>query len=186
MATIRQGNKSILLIVDVQVGVMSTTWDAPRIIGNINTAVEKARSQGVPVGWVQHSEEELAHGSPDWQLVPELHPAEGEIRINKSFNSSFEQTPLEETLAALGVTHIFLAGAATNWCIRATAYAALERGYDLTLIKDAHTTEPIELGDGSVIEAAYIIADLNIAMKYLRYPGRRNTIASAGEVMFTA
>ena len=186
MATIRQGNKSILLIVDVQVGVMSTTWDAPRIIGNINTAVEKARSQGVPVVWVQHSEEELAHGSPDWQLVPELHPTEGDLFIEKNYNSAFEKTGLEETLAALGVTHIVLAGAATNWCIRATAYAALERGYDLTLIQDAHTTEPIDLGDGNSIAAAHIITDLNIAMKYLSYPGRRNSIASAGEVVFAA
>ena len=84
------------------------------------------------------------------------------------------------------MTHIVLAGAATNWCIRATAYAALERGYDLTLIKDAHTTEPIDLGDGNSIAAASIITDLNIAMKYLSYPGRRNSIASSGEVVFAA
>lgn len=186
MATFRQGNKSVMLIVDVQVGVMRTAWDAPRIIANINTAVEHARSQGVPVVWVQHSDEELVHGSLDWQLMPELHPAEGDLFIEKNFNSSFEQTPLEETLAALGVTHIVLAGAATNWCIRATAYAALDRGYDLTLIQDAHTTEPIDLGDGNSIAAASIITDLNIAMKYLSYPGRRNSIASSGEVVFAA
>jgi len=184
MATIRQGNKSILLIVDVQVGVMRGTWDAPRIIENINTAVEKARSQGVPVIWVQHSEEELAHGSPDWQVMPELHPAEGDLFIEKNYNSSFELTGLEEALSALGVTHIVLAGAATNWCIRATAYAALERGYDLTLIKDAHTTEDIELGGDARVAAAHIIADLNVVMKFISYPGRKSTIAAAGEVVF--
>ena len=86
------------------------------------------------------------------------------MRLDKHFNSSFEQTSLEEALARLGATHIVLVGAATNWCVRATAYGALDRGYDLTLIKDAHTTETIELEDGTRIEAANIIHELNIAM----------------------
>ena len=186
MATIREGNKTVLLVVDVQVGVVRNAWDSPRIIKNIGAAVEKARSQGIPVIWVQHSDNELIYGSPDWQLPPELSPAEAEIRIYKQFNSSFEQTSLEETLARLGATHIVLAGAATNWCIRATAYGALDRGYDLTLIKDAHTTGTIEFEDGTKIEAADIILELNIAMKWLSYPGRTNGTASAEEIDFAA
>ncbi len=186
MATIHEGNKTVLLVVDVQVGVMRSAWDAPRIIKNVVVAVEKARSKGIPVIWVQHSDNELVYGSPDWQWVPELSPAEGEIRIHKQFNSSFEKTSLEETFARLGATHIVLAGAATNWCIRATAYGALDRGYDLTLIKDAHTTETIEFEDGTKIEAANIITELNIAMKWLSYPGRTNATASAEEIDFAA
>ena len=186
MATIREGSKSVLLVVDVQVGVMQTVYDAVQIIQNINVAVEKARSQGVPVIWVKHADNELIYGSPEWQLMPELSPAEGEIQIDKQFNSSFEQTSLEETLAQFGATHIVLAGAATNWCIRATAYGALDRGYDLTLIKDAHTTETIEFDDGTKIEAADIILELNIAMKWLSYPGRTNSTAKAEEIVFVA
>ena len=184
MAIIREGNKGVLLVVDVQVGVMQNAWDAPRIIKNIGIAVEKARGRGVPVIWVQHSDDELVYDSPDWQLVPELSPAEGEMRIDKQFNSSFEQTSLEETLARLGATHIVLVGAATNWCIRATAYGALDRGYDLTLIKDAHTTETIELEDGIRIEAANVVRELNIAMTWLSYPGRTNGTASVDDVDF--
>ena len=186
MATIREGNKAVLLVVDVQVGVMRTAWDTPRIIKNINIAVEKARGQGIPVIWVQHSDNELVDGSPDWQLAPELLPAKGEIHIYKQFNSSFEQTSLEETLARLGATHIVLTGAATNWCIRATAYGALDRGYDLTLIKDAHTTGTIEFEDGAKIEASDIILELNIAMKWLNYPGRTNGTVSVEEIDFVA
>lgn len=184
MAVVREGNKTVLLVVDAQVGVMRNVWDAPRIIANIGIAVEKARDRGLPVIWVQHSDQELLHGSPDWQLVPELSPAEEEMRIDKQFNSSFEQTSLEETLAGLGATHVVLAGAATNWCIRATAYGALDRGYDLTLIRDGHTTEPIELGDGDGIAAEGIVRELNIAMTWLSYPGRRNGTAAAAEVEF--
>lgn len=184
MTTIREGNKGALLVVDVQVGVMEGAWDAPRIIRNVSLAVERARAAGTPVVWVQHSDNDLPSESPPWQWVPELSPAQGEPLIHKHFNSSFEQTGLDDVLAKLGVGHIVLAGAATNWCIRATAHGALERGYDLTLAKDAHTTKTIDLEDGSRIEARGIIRELNIAMTWLDYPGRTNSTAKAEEVDF--
>jgi nicotinamidase-related amidase len=184
MATVREGNKAVLLVVDVQASVMNESWDASRVIRNVSRAVERARAQGVPVIWVQHSGGDLAYGSPEWQLVPEMAPAEGEPVVHKRFESSFEQTTLEEQLANLGTTHIALAGAATNWCIRATAYGALDRGYDLTLVKDAHTTNTIELDNGARIEAANVVQELNIAMTWLTYPGRKNGTATAEEIRF--
>ncbi|MGL5004629.1 MAG: cysteine hydrolase family protein, partial [Casimicrobium sp.] len=138
MATVREGNKAALVVVDMQVGVMAQSWDSPRVIENASRVVERARAQGVPVIWVQHENEEMTRGSAEWQWVPKLKPAVSEVRVYKKFNSSFEQTDLEDHLAKIGATHITLAGAMTNWCIRATAYGALDRGYDLTLIKDAH------------------------------------------------
>ena len=163
---------------------MRESWDAARVIKNVARAVERARARSVPVIWVQHSDRDLAHGSPEWQWVPEVTPAKGETLIHKEFNSSFEQTALDEELARIGATHIALAGAATNWCIRATAYGALDRGYDLTLIKDAHTTGTMELDDGVKIEAASVIHDLNIAMSWLSYPGRTNGTATAEAIDF--
>ena len=111
-------------------------------------------------------------------------PAANETLIHKKFNSSFEQTKLEGALARLGATHITLAGAMTNWCIRATAYAALERGYDLTLVKDAHTTANVDLGNGKMIEASGIVAELNVAMTWLAYPGRVSGTATSEAVDF--
>lgn len=186
MATVREGNQAVLLVVDVQVGVMGESWDAPRIIKNVARAVERARGHGVPVIWVQHSDKNLVYASPQWQWVPELTPAEGEPLVHKRFNSSFEQTTLDEQLAKLGATHIALAGAATNWCIRATAYGALDRGYDLTLLNDAHTTGTIELDNGRRIDAETVVDELNIAMTWLSYPGRRNGTARADEVEFAS
>lgn len=186
MATIREGTSGVLLVVDVQVGVMVESWDSERIVKNVARSVERARAEGVPVVWVQHSDEELPHGSPQWQWVPELVPANGETLIHKNFNSSFEQSGLEEELAKLGATHIALAGAATNWCIRATAYGALDRGYDLTLIEDAHTTGAMELDNGTRIEASNVIDELNACMTWVSYPGRANATATAEEVDFAA
>ena len=184
MATVREGTSPALLVVDVQVGVMRDAWDSARIIRNVCRTVERARAEGVPVLWVQHASENLPQGSEQWQLVPELVPAQGEPILHKQFNSSFEQSALEEELARLGTTHLVLAGAQTNWCIRATAYGALERGYDLTLVKDAHTTETMQLGDGVKVEAADVVHELNIAMTWLSYPGRKNGTATAEEVSF--
>lgn len=184
MATVRTGDKEVLIVVDTQAGVMRDAWDAPRIVANIARAVENARDHDVPVIWVHQSDDELVMGSPEWELAPGLSHAEGEIRVDKHFNSSFEQTSLEETLSDLGASRIVLAGAATNWCIRATAHAALERGYDLTLIKDAHTTGSMELEDGVTIEAEDLVRELNVAMAWLEYPGRTNTTVSAEELDF--
>ena len=165
---------------------MADSWEAPRVIKNVARAVERAREAGAPVIWVQHEADDLPRDSSSWQLVPELVPAVRETRIYKRFPSSFEETDLEECLAELGTTHVVLAGAQTNWCIRATAYAALDRGYDLTLLNDAHTTASIDLGNGSKVEASGMVTDLNVTMKWLSYPGRRNGSASAEEVVFGA
>jgi len=184
MAIIREGNKPVLLIVDVQVGVMHDAWEASRIIKNIGIAVEKARSQGVPVIWVQHTDDELVYESPYWEIVPELSPKEDETRIYKQYNSAFEETSLDEILTRLGISHIILAGAATNWCIRATAYGALERGYDLTLINDAHTTGTMELENDIKIEPVNIIRELNAVMSWISYPGRQSGTVSAEDADF--
>ena len=182
MATVREGSRGVLLVVDVQAGVVRDAWDVPRVVANLARLVERARAAGLPVIWVQHADEELIHGSPDWQWVPELVPAAGELRIDKQHNSAFEQTALEEALAELGASRIVLAGAATNWCIRATAHGALDRGYDLTLIEDAHTTETMGFADGTRIEAADLVRELNVAMTWLSYPGRSTTTARAEAV----
>ncbi len=185
MATVREGDKKVLLVVDVQVGVMGEAWDSARVVKNVARAVERARAAAVPVLWVQHSDEELAYGSPQWQWVPELVPLEDEILIHKQFNSCFQQTELETKLATLGATHIALAGAATNWCIRATAYGALDLGYDLTLIEDAHTTGSMELDGGVKIEASNVIDELNICMRFVSYPDRTNGTETAETIDFS-
>lgn len=184
MATVRNGSQSVMVVVDVQVGVVAAAWDALRVVANVARAVERARAEGVPVVWVQHADADLPSGSPNWAWAPPLVPAEGEAVIAKSFNSSFEETDLGATLERLGATHVVLAGAATNWCIRATAHGALDRGYDLTLVADAHTTEDLEYPDGVTIAAPDVVRELNTAMKWMSFPGRTNTAVPVEEVAF--
>ncbi|PSR22600.1 MAG: hypothetical protein C7B45_05950 [Sulfobacillus acidophilus] len=176
--------KSAVVVVDAQVGVLSQCWNFAEVTENIACLVERARHQGVPVVWVQHASDALVLQSPDWQLMAPLVPDEGEVMIQKRFNSAFEKTGLNDALMHLGVDHIVLAGAQTNWCIRSTAYAALERGYNLTLIENAHTTEPIKLGEGRTIDAEQIVQELNVVVAYLSYPDRASATARAERVDF--
>ena len=130
--------KSALLVIDVQNQVVDGAFKKDQVIANINTAVGKARAAGVPVVWVQHSDDWMAIGSDDWQIVPQLSPADGEAKVGKLYRNSFEATTLEDVLAGLGVGHVYVCGAQTNNCVRYTTHGALERGYDVTLLSDAH------------------------------------------------
>lgn len=179
-----QDRKPALLVVDVQNGVVSGAHNRGAVIANINTLITKARSKGIPVIWVQHFDKHMPVGSFAWEVVPELIIESGDQRINKRFNSAFEETNLQEILDEGQTTDIVLVGAQTNWCIRATAYAALERGYDLTLISDAHTTEALDLDGGISISAELSIAELNEVISWVEYPGRKSRVLKAAEYEF--
>lgn len=181
----RPGTRCALLVIDVQVGVVAAAWDRDRIVANIALAVQRSREAGVPVIWVQHHDGELVRDSAPWQWVPELQPGPAESRVHKAYNSAFEGTELLAELDRLAVGRVFLAGAATNWCVRATAYAALERGFDVTLLSDAHTTEDMEIAPGQTVQARGMVDDLNTALRWLSYPGRSNAVTTVREAVFS-
>jgi nicotinamidase-related amidase len=156
MTTLSGRNKTALVVVDVQNGVVEGAYLRDEIIKKIAAAVAKAREAGIPVVWVQHSDEEIEIGSESWQLVSELVPLSGEPMVRKIYRSSFEETDLEETLAKLNVGHVIVCGAQSNNCIRHTSHDALAKGYDVTLISDAHTTTDYEWGDHSVSAKAVV------------------------------
>lgn len=179
-----EGNGTALLIVDVQNAALEKAFRREKIVENLNAVQAKARAMNVPIIFVQHADDELVEGSEGWKFVKELDVENGDRIIPKRYNSAFEETCLETVLHELRISKIVLGGAATNWCIRATAYGALDRGYDVTLIRDGHTTESIELGNGKEILAADIIMEFNIAMSWLKYPGRINEALLAKEIEF--
>ena len=164
--------KSALLVIDVQNQVVDGAFNKDQVIAQINAAVAKARAAGVPVVWVQHSDDWMAIDSDDWQIVPQLSPAEGEPRVRKLYRNSFEATTLEEVLAGLGVGHVYVCGAQTNNCVRYTTHGALERGYDVTLLSDAHTTTDFETG-GKKISAEFAVDELNSSLHGEELPGRK-------------
>ena len=183
MATIREGKRSVLVVVDVQVDVVREAWERARVIGNVALAVEQARAQGVPVVWVQHSDDGLEMGSDDWQIVDELSPGDGEPVVQKNYGDSFEATDLEEVLAGRGVGRVVVTGAQSDACIRATLHGALVRGYDVTLVGDAHTTE--DLTEYGAPSPDLVISHTNLYWQWASAPGRQGDVVTTGEVAFT-
>lgn len=184
MTTLPGRSKTALLVVDVQQGVVENAHDRDAVVANVAALVDKARDANVPVVWVQHSDEELERGSEAWQLVPELTPRDGEALIEKNYGDSFEETDLEPVLSDLGVGRLVVAGAQTDACIRSTLHGAIVRGYDATLVSDAHTTE-----DSSPYGApppAQVIAHTNLYWTYHSAPGRSAGTVTTQDVDFGA
>ncbi len=182
MSTLSHRNNTALLVIDVQNEVMAEAFEPQRVIANIQTLVTAARENGTPVIWVQHSDEGLPIGSQGWAYVPELPRGDGEPLVHKIYGDSFEDTTLEEVLASAGVGRIVVAGAESDACIRSTIHGAFTRGYDVTLVADAHTA-----GDRSEWGApppAQVIAHTNLYWQFQRAPGRTAAVATTEDVDF--
>jgi nicotinamidase-related amidase len=182
MSTFSNRKNSALLVIDVQNSVVSDAWHRDEVIANINTLVDGARDSGTPVIWIQHSDPWMPIGSEEWQIVEELKPDAEEVHIKKLYRSSFEETNLEETLSDLGVGHLIITGAQTNNCVRHTSHSALERGYDITLVEDAHTTSDSDWDSGPLLASA-IVDETNQAFMDYSLPNRSAKIAPAQEVL---
>src|ERR1700730_12689595 len=141
MTTLQNRPNTALLVIDVQNGVVAGAHERDAVVANVGSLVEKARREQVPVVWVQHSDEQLARGSDNWGIGPERDPGDAEPLIEKSYGDSFEGTTLETVLSGLGVGRLVVVGAQTDACVRSTLHGAFVRGYDATLVSDAHTTE---------------------------------------------
>jgi nicotinamidase-related amidase len=170
MTTLENRGNTALLVVDVQRGVVAAAHERDAVVANVGSLVEKARREQVPVVWVQHSDEQLASGSEDWQIVSELAPGDGEPLVAKSYGDSFEDTTLESVLAGLGVGRLVIVGAQTDACIRSTLHGALVRGYDASLVSDAHTTEDHTAWGAPPPDQ--VIAHTNLYWTYQTAPGR--------------
>lgn len=181
MSTRRGRDRTALVIVDVQHGVVNQAWERDAVVGRIADLVARARSAGTPVVWVQHQEDQMAIGSDDWQLVDPLVPMAGEVRIDKRWGDSFAETELEPVLDRLGVSRLVLCGAQTDFCIIATLYGAIHRGYDVTLVEDAHTTDDTEF-HGRPLPAALLATTLVHTTAMTTLPGVTVTTQPAAAV----
>ena len=171
MTSLPNRPNTALIVIDMQRGVVADAFEVDRVVDNINTLVDKARTERVPVIWVQHSDDELAEGSEAWQYLDDLQRAEGEPVVSKRYGDSFEETDV-------------VTGAQTDACVRSTLHGALARGYDATLVADAHTTEDMREW-GSPIGPDQAIAYTNLYWGFSNAPGRTGSVSPAAEIDFS-
>ena len=182
MTTLHDRPNTALLVIDVQNGVMAGAHNRDGVIANINTLVDRARAEDVPVVWVQHADHHLVRDSQDWQYVPELVRRDEEPLVHKAYGDSFEDTELETLLAERGVGRLVVAGAQTDACVRTTLHGAFVRGYDVTLVGDAHTTE--DLTEYGAPPPHLVIAHTNLYWQWQRAPGRHGATVDTADVDF--
>jgi nicotinamidase-related amidase len=182
MTTLENRPKTALLVIDVQNGVVEGNHERDTVVANVGSLVEKARREEVPVVWVQHSSEQLPKESDEWRIVPELTPDDAEPLVEKIYGDSFEDTTLEDVLSGLGVGRLVVVGAQTDACVRSTLHGAFARGYDATLVSDAHTTE--DQSAWGAPPPAQVIAHTNLYWTDQTAPGRTAGTVETKDVDF--
>ncbi len=180
MTTLTNRPHLAVIVIDVQVDVMAAAHERDKVIASIVTLVSRARLAKTLVLWVQHSDPDMAQGSDSWQIVPELRQEPEDPVVYKRYSDAFEDTPLDDELAKRGVGHLVIAGAQTDACVRSTLHGAFTRGYDVTLVHDAHTTE--DLSSWGAPPPAQVIAHTNLYWAHQTAPGRVARVAAADGV----
>ncbi len=182
MTTLTDRPNTALLVIDVQNDVVAGAHNRDGVIANIVALLEKARAEDVPIVWVQHSSDEMPKGSEGWRYVAELTPDESEPVVHKRYADSFEETDLETVLAERAVGRLIVSGAQTDECIRSTLHGAIVRGYDATLVADAHTTE--DLSEWGAPTPDKVIDHTNLYWENHTAPGRRAGTVRTESVSF--
>ena len=135
----------VLLVVDAQVNQFEppmAVHGGPQILERLKSLVKRARAAHVPVTFIQNDGGEIDPdfpGAPGWALHPELLPAGSEKVYRKTTTDSFRETGLLEDLRAAGVKDLVIAGMQSNYCIDATTRRAVQEGFNVTLVSDAHS-----------------------------------------------
>jgi nicotinamidase-related amidase len=103
--------------------------------------MHKSPAENCPRRWGVHA----IQGTWGSEIIDELKPFQGDIVVRKAYNDGFYRSSLEDQLIKFGISHTILMGVLTSYCVRATAEAALNRDFQVTVIEDCIADESSEL-----------------------------------------
>ena len=172
-----------LLVVDVQTGVVRDNPGSQGVVPTIAALVDRARTAGRPVVWVQHDDEDLLPDSADWQVVPPLSPGADELKVRKQHRSAFGDTGLSDALRDRQVDRLVVVGVQSAFCVDLAGKHALAEGFDVTLVSDAHSNGPLDTSAGPLTDEQ-VRAMVNRTWSTLRHPGRRVEVVPAAGVVW--
>jgi hypothetical protein len=173
-----------LLVIDMQEAVLAKCTDVAGVISRINELAARARQAGAAVIFIQNEDvgdPDMTAGAAGWELDAALSRSDNDIVLTKTYRDAFAETDLPAILAHAGAQRLILTGAHTDFCVLTTALSAVFRGFDITLVSDAHTARAHTLPTGD-ISPETIIAFINSRLSTLVYPGRIIKVMPAGEV----
>ena len=153
-----------LVVYDMQVGVLGQIADGDRVLANVLRVLAAARERRVRTVFMRHyfmptdlqgvyqlrqakvwqrkdraadTTPLIPHGSPGFQLVPELEPRASEPVIDKITMSAFEGTPLDIVLRDCGVRAFLICGVALEVGVEPTVRHSADLGYVPVVVRDA-------------------------------------------------
>lgn len=172
-----------LVVIDAQIGVVAEAYHRDEVLDNINLLLDRARTSGTPVIYVQHNGpkgDELETGMPKWPIHPAIAPRDGEPVVQKKSPDSFHETQLQAELQSRGIKRLVITGGQTQYCVDTTVRRAVAQGYDVILVSNAHTTE-----DSDTLTADRIIAFYNETLNGFWAGKHMVRVRPAGEIRFT-
>jgi len=164
--------RAALLVIDLQ--EYFRTVAAP-ILANVAGAIARCRAAGVPVVYTRHGHDDpvrdggrlgewwgdlIVRGTPEFALLPEIAPCEGERIVEKSRYSAFFGSDLEAHLRGIGVEELIVAGVMTNLCCETTARDAFVRDFRVFFLADGTATDGDDHQIASLRNLAYGFAHL--------------------------
>ena len=135
-----------LLLIDMQLGNFQgphPIHGGDRLLGRVKRLIAKARSSRTPIVFVQNDGGEGdpdETGTPGWEIHPAIQPEAGEIVVRKRSPDAFHKTDLEQVLRSADVDKLVVAGLQTEYCVDTTCRRAWSLGYEVVLVRDAHST----------------------------------------------
>jgi len=155
--------RAALLLVDLQNDFLNRSALTPArdsIVTAAAALLEKCRSLGLPVlhvhtstradgtdrmpHWIAHDIHACVAGTPGIEPPPSLQPLPQEHLFHKSFYSAFEHPDVAQTLHALRIDTLVVAGIYTHGCVRASVLDAYAHGFEVWVAEQAvASTEPV-------------------------------------------
>lgn len=134
-----------LLVIDVQKAMIegdSPVFQSDLVLRNIKHLIDQARKEHILIIYVQHNEDgsEFENGSRTWEIVDDIKPHKKDPIVQKRRPDSFKNTTLKSILDEHHVDELIIVGMQTEYCVNATSLKAVELGYQVSVVSDAHTT----------------------------------------------
>lgn len=178
--------KTALILVDIQNdyfdGGLRPVSQMDTVAQNAAQLLARARQVGDLVVHIRHEASPQAPffrpGTVGAEIHPSVAPQAGEAVVTKARPNSFHATDLQARLSAAGIEEVVICGAMSQMCIDATARAAADFGYAVTVAADACGAKETQFGEVSVaadqVHAAYMAS---LGMSYGRVLGTQDILA---------
>ncbi|KEK24748.1 cysteine hydrolase family protein [Bacillus gaemokensis] len=153
--------KQALLIIDAQQELIngneqeSAVFQKDELLKNINIAIQKANQSNALIIFVRDTDVASGEGK-GFQIHEEIKVPHVALIVDKEATNSFYNTSLHAILKEKDINHLVIGGCKTEHCIDTAVRTATVQGFDVTLIKNSHSTT-----DSTVLSAQQIIEHHN-------------------------